>query len=92
MPADGVSLPLEVALMRIVSEPPECPNIVKLLEWFEGPIVFIFVLERPVPCMDLLNYCRRLPSRLSENQAVEKVTAQERKCVQIHPFSVELFA
>ncbi|XP_048117712.1 LOW QUALITY PROTEIN: serine/threonine-protein kinase pim-1-like [Alosa alosa] len=68
MPADGVSLPLEVALMRIVSAP-ECPNIAKLLEWFEGPIVFIFVLERPVPCMDLLNYCRRLPSRLSENQA-----------------------
>ncbi|XP_062395687.1 serine/threonine-protein kinase pim-1-like [Sardina pilchardus] len=69
MPDSGVSLPLEVALMTIVSQPPECPNIVNLLEWFEGPIFFIFVLERPMPCMDLLNYCQRLPCRLSENQA-----------------------
>ncbi|XP_062394782.1 serine/threonine-protein kinase pim-2-like [Sardina pilchardus] len=70
MPDSGVSLPLEVALMTIVSQPPECPNIVNLLEWFEGPTYFIFVLERPVPCIDLFNYCQRLPQcRLSENQA-----------------------
>lgn len=65
----GACLPLEVALMTIVSQPSECPNIIKLLEWFEGPDVFILILERPMPCTDLFDHCHRLQGRLSEREA-----------------------
>ncbi|XP_042564974.1 serine/threonine-protein kinase pim-3-like isoform X2 [Clupea harengus] len=55
--------------MTMVSELPECSNILKLLEWFEGPDVFVLILERPIPCMDLFDYCLKVQGRLSEQQA-----------------------
>ncbi|XP_041963896.1 serine/threonine-protein kinase pim-1-like isoform X1 [Alosa sapidissima] len=68
VPDTGEYLPLEVALMTIVSRPPECPNILKLVEWFALPTVFILILERPMPCMDLYNYCETLGGQLTESQ------------------------
>ncbi|XP_062374449.1 serine/threonine-protein kinase pim-1-like [Sardina pilchardus] len=68
VPDTGEQLPLEVALMTIVSRPPECPNILKLVEWFSLPIMFILILERPMPCMDLYEYCETLGGQLTESQ------------------------
>lgn len=43
--------------MEIVSKPPHCENVVKLLDWFITPNFYLLVLERPVPCLDLLQFC-----------------------------------
>ncbi|XP_047678100.1 serine/threonine-protein kinase PLK4-like isoform X4 [Tachysurus fulvidraco] len=69
IPGETRSLPLEVALMEMVSRPPQCNNIVALLEWFETPTYFILVMERPNNCTDLLQLCKRFQSPLSESMA-----------------------
>ncbi|GAA6106278.1 uncharacterized protein LOC113644036 isoform X1 [Tachysurus ichikawai] len=69
IPGETRSLPLEVALMEMVSRPPQCNNIVALLEWFETSTYFILVMERPNNCMDLLQLCKRFQSPLSESMA-----------------------
>ncbi|XP_057191397.1 serine/threonine-protein kinase pim-1-like [Triplophysa rosa] len=53
------SMPLEVALMLLVSSPPACPNIVRILDWFEQPKHYVMIMERPDPCEDLLTYSDR---------------------------------
>ncbi|XP_053343394.1 serine/threonine-protein kinase pim-3-like [Clarias gariepinus] len=65
-PGETHSLPLEVALMQMVSIPPRCENLVELLEWFKVSVCFILVLERPSPYMDLHEFCTRINSPLSE--------------------------
>ncbi|XP_060754241.1 serine/threonine-protein kinase pim-1-like, partial [Neoarius graeffei] len=64
-------LPLEVALMQMVSMPPLCENVVELLEWFEMSSCFILVLERPSPCVDLREFCTHMNSQLCEPLACE---------------------
>uniref|UniRef100_A0A8B9JNB5 non-specific serine/threonine protein kinase n=1 Tax=Astyanax mexicanus TaxID=7994 RepID=A0A8B9JNB5_ASTMX len=49
---DSKTVPIEVALMLRMSNPP-VDNIVKLIEWFDEPECFILILERPQPCIDL---------------------------------------
>ncbi|XP_062864478.1 serine/threonine-protein kinase pim-1-like [Trichomycterus rosablanca] len=53
IPGETELLPVEVALMRMVSRPPASPYVLKLLEWFDTPERCILILERPVPCIDL---------------------------------------
>ncbi|KAL0149405.1 hypothetical protein M9458_055290, partial [Cirrhinus mrigala] len=50
-------LPLEVALMTLVSSAPACPNVLRLLEWFDHRRRYTMILERPVPCQDLQSFC-----------------------------------
>ncbi|KAL0173231.1 hypothetical protein M9458_033542, partial [Cirrhinus mrigala] len=50
-------LPLELALMTRVNSAPACPNVLKLLEWFEHPGRYVMILERPDPCQDLHSFC-----------------------------------
>ncbi|XP_062395722.1 serine/threonine-protein kinase pim-1-like [Sardina pilchardus] len=69
MRGDGRRLPLEVALMTMVSQPSSCSNVLRLLEWFEEPNHYILVLERPSPCSDLFDFYRIFDGRLSEVQA-----------------------
>ncbi|XP_053365171.1 uncharacterized protein LOC128535322 [Clarias gariepinus] len=70
IPGETQRLPLEVALMKMVSRPPRCENVVELLEWFETSRFFILVLERPNQCMDLHLFCKRNNlKRLSESVA-----------------------
>ncbi|XP_062865176.1 serine/threonine-protein kinase pim-1-like [Trichomycterus rosablanca] len=53
IPGETELLPVEVALMRMVSRPPISPYVLKLLEWFDTPERCVLILERPVPCVDL---------------------------------------
>ncbi|XP_048117719.1 serine/threonine-protein kinase pim-1-like [Alosa alosa] len=69
MHGDGRRLPLEVALMTMVSKPSSCLNVLKLLDWFEEPLHYILVLERPSPCSDLFDFLGMFDGRLSEIQA-----------------------
>ncbi|XP_067108134.1 serine/threonine-protein kinase pim-1-like [Osmerus mordax] len=71
LPGTSSSLPVEVALMQMVSEPPTCEYVLKLIEWFEQPNKFILILERPDPCMDLFDYTEQLGGRMDEGLARE---------------------
>ncbi|MGL5597142.1 MAG: protein kinase domain-containing protein [Aeromonas sp.] len=35
---------------------PSCPNILKLLDWYEQPDDYVLILERPDPCQDLSDF------------------------------------
>lgn len=70
-PGTSSSLPVEVALMQMVSEPPTCEYVLELIEWFEQPNKFILILERPDPCMDLFDYTEQLGGRMDEGLARE---------------------
>ncbi|XP_060754270.1 serine/threonine-protein kinase pim-2-like [Neoarius graeffei] len=81
LPGDTQRLPLEVALMELVSKPPHCPYVIKLLEWFETPKIVILVLERPEPCVDLFEYCEDV--KISENKAqviMQQIVNAARHC------------
>ncbi|XP_017305929.1 probable serine/threonine-protein kinase MARK-A [Ictalurus punctatus] len=58
----------EVTLLRMVSRPPCCSNIVALLEWFDMPAQVVLVLERPIPCMNLKEFTKLQNGCLSEAQ------------------------
>ncbi|XP_062864982.1 serine/threonine-protein kinase pim-3-like [Trichomycterus rosablanca] len=53
IPGETELLPVEVALMRMVSRLCASPYVLKLLEWFDTPERYILILERPIPCVDL---------------------------------------
>ncbi|KAK2865557.1 hypothetical protein Q7C36_001613 [Tachysurus vachellii] len=69
MPGVSEELPTEVALMMMASKPPVCSNIVELLEWFDMGSEFVMILERPSPCMDLVEFQKLQKGFLSESQA-----------------------
>ncbi|KAK3506311.1 hypothetical protein QTP70_016497 [Hemibagrus guttatus] len=56
IPGETESLPLEVALMQMVSKPNRHENVLELFEWFEMPDCYILILERPSPCKDLKQF------------------------------------
>ncbi|XP_058241458.1 uncharacterized protein LOC131350349 [Hemibagrus wyckioides] len=74
-PGETSSLPLEVALMKKVSKPLPCDNVLELIEWFEMSDCYILVLERPSPCMDLQQFLKHHDGRLSEALA-QKIMSQ----------------
>ena len=47
-PGQGGSLPLEVALMKQVNMAPQCPYVLRMLEWFDQPTRYVMVLERQI--------------------------------------------
>lgn len=54
--------------MKLVSTRPVCPNIVRLVEWFEQPTDYVMILEHRDPCEDLKMFCKRVGS-MDENTA-----------------------
>ncbi|KAF4071666.1 hypothetical protein AMELA_G00275900 [Ameiurus melas] len=69
IPGETQELPVEVALMKMVSRPPRCSNVVELLEWFNMDDQYVMVLERPSPCMDLCTFTKLQGDCLPEAQA-----------------------
>ncbi|XP_053502174.1 serine/threonine-protein kinase akt-1 isoform X1 [Ictalurus furcatus] len=69
IPGETQELPVEVALMKMVSRPPRCSKVVELLEWFDIAEQYVMVLERPSPCMNLYKFIELQEGRLSEAQA-----------------------
>ncbi|XP_067109105.1 serine/threonine-protein kinase pim-2-like [Osmerus mordax] len=68
------ALPLEIALLRHVCRSPRCKEVAQLLDyyWFPGPEgvgVYLLILERPIPCMDLFNYMQEEKGYLEEGMA-----------------------
>uniref|UniRef100_A0A8C1BJ74 non-specific serine/threonine protein kinase n=1 Tax=Cyprinus carpio carpio TaxID=630221 RepID=A0A8C1BJ74_CYPCA len=59
-------LPLEVALLILANEGPRVPHIIQLLDWKDVGEYYIMVLERPVPCEDLLDFVQRHGGRIDE--------------------------
>ncbi|GAA6093438.1 serine/threonine-protein kinase D2-like isoform X2 [Tachysurus ichikawai] len=57
-PRETQSFPLEVALMKMVSKPFGCDNVLELMEWFEMSDCYILVLEQPSHCMGLHEFCK----------------------------------
>uniref|UniRef100_A0A3B1K663 Serine/threonine-protein kinase n=2 Tax=Astyanax mexicanus TaxID=7994 RepID=A0A3B1K663_ASTMX len=49
------SIPIEVALIEKMSEPP-VKSIIQLIQWFDEPERYIVVMELFRPCMDLLDF------------------------------------
>lgn len=69
--------------MKLVCKPPRCPYVIDLLEWFETPVSFILILERPDPCINLYMYCRCLQGKVPEAQArtiMQQVVQALRHC------------
>ncbi|KAK2864733.1 hypothetical protein Q7C36_003887 [Tachysurus vachellii] len=67
IPGGTQTLPLEVALMQMLSVPPRSRNVVELLEWFDLSDWVVLVLERPSPCSDLQEFCICNNGLLSES-------------------------
>lgn len=64
------SVPLEVALMAKVNATAKGPSgVVSLLDWYDLPEELILVLERPVPCLDLIDYLHSCTSSVQEHKA-----------------------
>ncbi|XP_037397149.1 serine/threonine-protein kinase pim-3-like [Pygocentrus nattereri] len=68
-PVESKAVPVEVALMQMVNEPPVCNSIIKLIEWFDEPDQYILVLERPDPCVDLKSFLHNLRGYADEETA-----------------------
>ncbi|KPP72153.1 hypothetical protein Z043_108878 [Scleropages formosus] len=69
LPEDTGPIPMEVALMQILSHPPNCCYILQLLEWIEKPDHYILVLEQPFPCQDMLDFIARRGGHFEESTA-----------------------
>lgn len=44
-------------------------GVVSLLDWYDLPEELILVLERPVPCLDLIDYLHSCTSSVQEQKA-----------------------
>ncbi|XP_060717120.1 serine/threonine-protein kinase pim-1-like [Tachysurus vachellii] len=77
IPGETTPIPTEVRLMKMVSQPVRCPKILELLEWFVVQNNLVLILEKPSPCMDLLDFCElqggKLPELLARDIMVQVV-------------------
>ncbi|XP_060741724.1 serine/threonine-protein kinase pim-1-like [Tachysurus vachellii] len=83
IPGETHSLPREVALMKMVSKPSRCENVLELYEWFDMSDSYILVLERPSPCKDLHDFQNDHKGRLSEplaKQIMRQLVQAARHC------------
>lgn len=72
--------------MELVSKPFHSPHVLELLEWFAIPNFTVLILERPSPCMDLLDFCElyggKLPEPLAQDIMRQVVKAARHCCDQ----------
>ncbi|KAL6461594.1 hypothetical protein MHYP_G00297380 [Metynnis hypsauchen] len=62
-------VPVEVALLQIMSQPPICKSIIQLIEWFDEPNRYILVLEHPDPCKSLDGFLQACGGYVTEDMA-----------------------
>ncbi|XP_053187131.1 serine/threonine-protein kinase pim-3-like, partial [Scomber japonicus] len=66
-------IPLEVALLTAVGAGPNstsCNVTPLLLDWYDLDDELIMVLERPVPCMDLIDYIDQMDTLIDEQEVL----------------------
>ncbi|KAM9483091.1 uncharacterized protein Hap1MRO34_008131 isoform 2-T2 [Clarias gariepinus] len=84
MPEDSRVVPIEVGLMELVSKPVRCPYVLELLEWFEIPKYNVLILERPSPCMNLVQFCQlhkgKLPEPVARDIILQVIVAARHCC------------
>ncbi|KAF4110809.1 serine/threonine-protein kinase pim-2-like isoform X2 [Onychostoma macrolepis] len=68
-PGHPKRLPLEIGLTLMANKGPSAPQIIKLLDWQEETDHYIMVMERPLPCMDLLSFMELHGGTLDEGTA-----------------------
>ncbi|KAL7827574.1 hypothetical protein SRHO_G00332920 [Serrasalmus rhombeus] len=68
-PVEAKAVPMEVALMQIMSQPPVCKNIIQLIEWFDEPERYILIMEHPDPCVDLKRFLKSYGNCMDEETA-----------------------
>ncbi|XP_016328357.1 serine/threonine-protein kinase pim-2-like [Sinocyclocheilus anshuiensis] len=69
VPGHPKRLPLEIGLTLTANKCPRSPQIIKLLDWQEYTDHYIMVMERPLPCMDLLSFMELHGGTLNEDTA-----------------------
>ncbi|XP_075887377.1 serine/threonine-protein kinase pim-2-like isoform X3 [Nelusetta ayraudi] len=87
MPLNGrrCNVPLEVALMAKVNARAKGPSgVVSLLDWYDLPEELILVLERPVPCLDLIDYLRSCTRSVQEQKAKIIIKQLVNVLIEIH--------
>ncbi|XP_036436119.1 serine/threonine-protein kinase pim-1-like [Colossoma macropomum] len=62
-------VPVEVALLQIMSRPPICNTVIQLIEWFDEPDRYILILERPDPCKSLDGFLQDYGGYVTEDMA-----------------------
>lgn len=76
-------MPVEVALLLIVSRPPISSAIVQLIEWFDETERYILILERPESCEDLSHFLDHHGGYVTEDIAqdiMRQVVMAARQC------------
>ncbi|KAL7833765.1 hypothetical protein AOLI_G00287250 [Acnodon oligacanthus] len=68
-PDEIKAVPVEVALLQIMSQPPICKTVIQLIEWFDEPGRYILVLERPDPCKSLDSFLQDCGGYVTEDMA-----------------------
>lgn len=68
-PVESKAVPVEVALMKMMSQPPICSNIIQFIDWFDEPDWYILILELPNPFTDLESFHDLYGCRVSKETA-----------------------
>ncbi|XP_059359884.1 serine/threonine-protein kinase pim-2-like [Carassius carassius] len=69
VPGHPKRLTREIGLTLMANKSPSSPQIIKLLDWQEYTGHYIMVMERPLPCMDLLSFMELHGGTLNEGTA-----------------------
>ncbi|XP_056094925.1 serine/threonine-protein kinase pim-2-like [Rhinichthys klamathensis goyatoka] len=78
-------VPTEIGLLILANKGPRVPQIIQLLDWEEEPKQYIMVLERPVPCEDLVGFLDRHKGTIEEDVAsviMQQATLAAQTCCQ----------
>uniref|UniRef100_A0A8C4D833 non-specific serine/threonine protein kinase n=1 Tax=Dicentrarchus labrax TaxID=13489 RepID=A0A8C4D833_DICLA len=82
---NGILIPMEVALLlKLRPAAAETSAAVTLLDWYDLDDELILVLERPDPCMDLVDYMNSRGSALPEQEAKIIVKQLVDALIEIH--------
>ncbi|KAL7875002.1 hypothetical protein SRHO_G00059720 [Serrasalmus rhombeus] len=68
-PVELKVVPVEVALLQIMNQPPICNAIIQLIEWFDEPDRYILILECPDPCKSLDSFLQDYGGYVTEHMA-----------------------